>query len=229
MESSMIALPPLRALAGAETVYEKDMRHATTEIGMQCASLIEAKKIDWAKISAEFNKEARAVKTDEQHLKLLVRLLARLRDGHAAVKPLGKGQSVRWPDDDGKAKVLPGMSWCRIGERMYVKASAGGSLAAGIKPGLEIVSVDGLPVKKWLEERIAKISDLRSFSTDQHAFFFTCYAGLADASGTKRKLELADTSGKKVERTLAYAKNEPLLVGPVALPKETENRGDLDY
>jgi C-terminal processing protease CtpA/Prc len=223
----MILLPFLLVLT-RESVYEKDMHHATTEIGKQCASLIAAKKIDWAAVSKEFMTEARAVKTDEMHLKLLVRLLARLHDGHAAVKPLGKGQSVHWPDDDGKAKILPGMSWCRVGDRMYVKASAGGALSAGIKPGLEIVSVDGTPVKKWLEERIAKISDLRSFSTDQHAFFFTCYAGLADASGTKRKLELVD-GGKKVERTLAYGKNEPLLVGPVALPKEAESRGDLDY
>lgn len=225
----MIVWPLLLALAGAETVYEKDMRFATAEIGKQCASLITTKKIDWAKITAEFTKESRAVKSDEQHLKLLVRLLARLRDGHAAVKPLGKGQGVRWPDDDGKRDVLPAISWCEAGERIYVKSSGGDALEAGIKPGLEIVTVDRTPVKKWLAERIEKIADLKSFSTDQHAFFFACHFGLADPSGTKHKLELVDASGKKLERTLAYTKNEPLMAGPVSLPKGISSKGDLGF
>jgi C-terminal processing protease CtpA/Prc len=229
MSSLPLALALLLPLAPSESVYEKDMRHATTEIKKQCATLLASKKIDWDAITAEFLKEARATKTDEQHLRSLVRLLARLRDGHAAVRPMGKGQSVRWPGDDGKSDVLPGMSWCRIGERMYVKASAGAALAAGIKPGLEIATVDGQPVQKWIADRIAKISDLRSFSTDQHAFFSLCQVGLADNAGTKRKLEVVDAGGKKSERTVSYGKNEPLLVGPAALPQGTESRGDLDW
>ena len=48
------------------------------------------------KVSRQFLKEVRQVKSDQDHLVLLVRLLARLEDGHASVRPLAKGKSVKF-------------------------------------------------------------------------------------------------------------------------------------
>ena len=60
---------------------------------------IELKSIDWAGVSEQFREEAKSVRTDQEHLVLLVRLLARLKDGHAGVRPLEKGKDVKWPDE----------------------------------------------------------------------------------------------------------------------------------
>ncbi|MFO0982734.1 MAG: S41 family peptidase [Planctomycetota bacterium] len=155
-----------------------------------------------------------------------MRLLARLRDGHARVNPTSKGERIRL--DDGKRDVSAGMFWCRAGEHVLVKASWGKTAELGIKPGMEVVRVDGKPVAKWLDERISSLADLRSFSSAQHALFAACHFGLADDPGTRRTLELLDAAGKKFERTLNYASNQPPPVGPAVMPSGVETRGDLD-
>ncbi|MFO0982735.1 MAG: hypothetical protein U1E76_13550 [Planctomycetota bacterium] len=54
----MVALILWTALA-IQSACEKDVRHAVAEIGKQCARLIEAKQIDWARVSREFLAQAR--------------------------------------------------------------------------------------------------------------------------------------------------------------------------
>jgi len=107
----------------AQSVYEKDFRHAHDEIAKQCATLIASKKIDWKAVDKELVPAAKAVKNEEQHLVLLVRLLACLRDGHSEVRPTEKTKGVRWPDDapGGGEQTGCGMFWCRSGKKIYVK------------------------------------------------------------------------------------------------------------
>ena len=75
-------------------IYTKDVEFLLAELPKRAGHLISLKKIDWEKVAAEFRESVKAVKTDEDHVALCSRLLARLRDGHAAVvdskvKPLG--------------------------------------------------------------------------------------------------------------------------------------------
>jgi C-terminal processing protease CtpA/Prc len=92
------------------------------------------------------------------------------------------------------------MFWCRSGGKIYVKNSWKDAERAGVQPGMEVLAVDGVPAKEWLEQRIAAYADVEGFSTDQHAFFTTCHWGLADYPGTKFVLSLKKPNGKKTER-----------------------------
>lgn len=215
----------------AQSVYEKDFQHAHDEIAKQCATLIASKKIDWKAVHKELAPAAKAVKSDEQHLVLLARLLARLRDGHCAVQPTDKTRDVKWPADAPGGGELTGcgMFWCRSGKKIYVKSVWNAAKDVGLEPGMEVVSVDGVPVTKWLDARIALARDTLSFSTDQHAFFYACHAGLAAPPGTRLELELKEVDGKKKKRTITYSKAALGAWGPAVFPPDLKNTKDLTY
>lgn len=218
------------AVGPAESEYEKDVAFALEEIEKRCGRFFELKKIDWKKVSAEFTKAAKSVKTPEDHLVLLVRLLARLEDGHAEVRPLEKGGGVRAPEAIGGEREGPGMYWCRIGRDFYVKTAFGAAAASGVKAGDKILKVNGKAPDKWMAERIAALADVKSFSTEQHAFFFACHGGLHDKPGTRYQLELVGADGKKKSKTIACDRTggSPLF-GPAFPPEGLASAGDLSY
>jgi carboxyl-terminal processing protease len=215
----------------AQSVYETDLRHAHAEIGEQCATLIAAKKVDWKAVEKELLPAAKAVKSEAQHLVLLVRLLARLRDGHSEVRPTAKTKGIRWPDEapGGGEQTGCGMFWCRSGKRIYVKSVWNAAKESGLEPGMEVLSVDGTPVAKWLDARMALLRDTLSYSSDVHAFFDACHAGLRAAPGTRLELELKELDGKKKKRTVTYAKAALGAWGPAVFPPGLESTKDLHY
>src|SRR5688572_27517883 len=66
-------------------VYQADVDFLLDELPKRAGRFFELKKIDWSKVTEEFRAEVKNVKTDQEHLKLCARLIARLRDGHAGV------------------------------------------------------------------------------------------------------------------------------------------------
>lgn len=225
---SLFALPALaRAAPPQGSDYEADVRFAIEEIEKQCGELLRSKEIDWAKDTKPILKEAAAVASDEQHLVLLTRLLARLQDGHAAVQPLERGKHVKWPEEPERTGA--GMAWCRSGKRILVKNVWNVAQEMGLESGMEVLSVDGEPVAKWLDARIVELRDLHSFSTEQHAFFYATHWGLGMPAGTRLKLELKGVDGKKSKRTLTYEKASLAPWGPAVFPEKLEGDEDVRW
>jgi C-terminal processing protease CtpA/Prc len=210
-------------------VYETDVKYALAELEKKCGKFFKLKNIDWAQVSAAFSKDVKAVKSDGDHLVLLTRLLARLEDGHADVRPLEKGKGVQWPKEKSRDLVEPGMQWCRSDKKLYIKRAWGDAAAAGAAPGVEIVKVDGQPSEKWLDARIRELRDTRSFSTDYQAFAFACHWGLAGVKGTTIELDLKDSAGRAAKATVKLSKSEPGAVGPVASPEGVKPLKDLAF
>lgn len=104
---------PASASAGDALDSAADVVFAIAAIEKECGALLAAKKIDWKKATAPLLAEAKKVKTPAEHGKLLVRLLARLEDGHCEVRPLPAAKDVKleWPDKSGG----PGSSCARAG------------------------------------------------------------------------------------------------------------------
>ena len=222
------------SLGGAgETAYEKDVAHALYAIGKQCKPLLDAKDIDWKKVEKEFTPLAKKVKTDQDELVLLTRLLARVEDGHAALQPGPKAKDVAWPEDGPYGiKVAPvgcGMFWCRVGKKLYVKNVWNAAEQVGLEPGSEILSVDGEPAAKWLDARIARTRDTTSFSTDHQAFFHACHWGLAQPPGSRIELEVKQPDGKTKKKTISYSKGNPTPWGPAVFPKGLGETKDLNF
>jgi carboxyl-terminal processing protease len=214
---------PTRNAAHQEVDYAADVEFALDALEEQCGRFFDAKGIDWKKVRKQFAKEARAVTTPQEHLVLLVRLLARLEDGHAQVRPLPAGEDVRWPDEP--EAVGPGMFWCQVGEKIYVKNAWGTAGALGIHSGWEVKKVGKDKVLDWLDERVAELSDRISFSTDHQAFFYACHWGLSLPAGTRLDLELKTDEGKTKRRTLVYEKGNQVPNGPAFAPPGMPSTG----
>ncbi len=223
-----LVAPPLASPAGEDVDYEADVDSALEELERHCGHFFKLKEIEWRKVSKQFSKEAKQVETHQEHLVLLVRLLARLRDGHAQVRPLSEaGKEVRWPEQP--RQTGPGMFWCQSGKKILIKNAWGAAEGCGLQAGMEVLKVDGVKAAKWLEERIAERRDTRSFSTDQQAFFNTCHWGLGDAVGTRLKVEVKDSKGKKRKRTITYSKNSTVPWGPAFFPEGLEGDKDVRW
>jgi hypothetical protein len=212
--------------AQAKVDYAADVRFAVERIEKACATLLASKKIDWKKATAPLVAEAKKTKTEADHLRLLVRLLARLQDGHAEVRPLerGKGVQVDWPD----RSAGPGMFLCKAKNKVWVKTAWAAAAGAGLEPGMEVVTIGGQPALAWLEQRAKDLADLVSFSTPQHAFFYTCHWGLADAPSTRLDVEVVD-GGNKKKRTLTFGKANQTPPGPAFAPGELTSRDDVHF
>ena len=226
----MCCLITLASPAASEDVdYRADMQFALEEIKNRCGHFFQQKGIDWKAVSKEMNKRAKAVSNDQEHLVLLWELMARLRDGHAQVRPLEKGKDVQWPEEP--ERVGPGFFLCRVGKKIYLKNAWGDGAAAGLKPGMELLKVDGTGAAKWLEKRTQELSQRISFSTPHHASFYAAHQGLSQPKGTRMKLELKDSGGKKRKRTLTYNKSNPTPWGPAFFPPGVQSvgRGDVYY
>lgn len=206
----------LAAAAPAQSRYVRDVAFALDAIEEKCEILIRSKDIDWKRVRREFTKEARRVKKDEDHLVLLVRLLARLRDGHARVRPLPAGEDVKWPAGGEAPLGSPGMSWFETGGKYYVREVWDDAKGAGVRPGMEVVAVDGVKTSKWLERRIAELYDTRSFSTVQHAAHVAMGAGLGAPRGTRYELALKPPAGRRIKRTVTCGRARSHQLGPVA-------------
>jgi hypothetical protein len=217
------------AAAAQEVDYVADVRFALDELERECGHFFRQKGIEWKQVSRRFQREAREVENHEAHHALLWRLLARLRDGHATVRPLAAGEGVDLPAEWRVERTGAGMFWCVSDGKVFVKNSWAGAAAVGVEPGMQVLEVDGEPAAKWLARRVEEESDRRSFSTDHQALFHTCHWGLAAPVGTRLKLELRDGRRKKRKRTLTYGKAGTVPWGPVAFPEGLAGDGDVRF
>jgi len=225
--SALLAPAPRSAAPPRDDVYQKDVAFALDELEKRCGHFFRRKDIDWNVVEREFTKEAKSVEDDEQLFVLLVRLLARLRDGHAEVRPGRAGGELPVPEEWRKPKVGPGFFLCRSGGKLYVKSVWSTADEVGIEPGMQLVEADGVPAAKWFEERLAEYREHASLSTEQHAVFATCMWGFMGEPGERLKLELAGPEKRKKKKaTITYHKASAFNEGPAVLLPGLEWVGD---
>ncbi|MHC4470388.1 MAG: S41 family peptidase [Planctomycetota bacterium] len=229
---SVLALVALLALASAkeETPKQlcvKDVVFAVKEVEDKCKIVLATKRIKWKnQVAPKLVAEARKAETLEDHYEVLVKLIARLRDGHAGVMKKGAASKLEWPGPDLDAS--PGISLCRAGKKIFVRAASEAARAAKVLPGMEVVKIDGKRPAKWLDARRDELCVHWSFSTKHQADYFACHAGLGGAEGTKITLELK--SGKTASSvTLERKKGNAAPRGPIAPPAGLEHAGACHY
>jgi carboxyl-terminal processing protease len=227
---TLVTIGAVGASGAAEC--EKDVAFAIEELGRRCATLIAQKQIDWKKVGDEISAAAKDVKDDSDHLLVLCRLIARLQDGHAEVQPTERGRSIRLPAKFAAELGGPGLFFCRAGDkldRILVKNAWRTAGEAGVKPGMEVVKLDGKPALEWMKARVAELRDVQCFSTEQQAWFFACHQGLALEKGRKLELELKDAKGKKLTRTVICGDANQVPQGPAFFPEKLESTKDLNF
>lgn len=218
------ASPP--AATALEAPYEEDVAFALDELEKRCGGFFSRKGIDWRKVRKEFSKAAKEVESDQQHLVLLNRLVARLRDGHAYVAPMEKGKEVAPPPEWQVERRGPGFFLCQVGKKVHLKNVWSAAAEVGLEAGDEVLRLDEQPVKKWIEAKIEEVSDLKGFSTDQHALFWVLHRGAAAEEGARLKIEFKDASGKKRKRTITYRRASLVPNGPAFVPEGYAELGE---
>ena len=135
LSSALVACVALGAAAapapaqkkGAKgTDYAKDVAFLLDECEEKAGPLLAQKKIDWKAVRADFTKRAKSVEDDVSHVRLCAKLIARLRDGHAAFTKV----DVAMPDEPPRFGV--GLNLCESDGKVLVKQSFGPAAAAGI-------------------------------------------------------------------------------------------------
>lgn len=216
---------PLRA-EDKKDVYEKDVEFMLTELPKKAGHFFETKHIDWKKVSEEFRAAVKKVKSDEEHLKLCNRLIARLKDGHAALLD----PTVKYPDESkGRRFTGPRVHLVTIGDKAYVRTAFGDAETAGVKTGMEVVKIDGKPAMDYLKSARDRLCDERGYGTDHAAMYYACHTGLADWEGEPIEFQLLD--GKKKETVKIVRRGGPNFVpiGPVFPPANLKTIGRQSY
>lgn len=208
--------------------YAADVEFALTEIEKRCAHFFELKKIDWDAVKKTFRAEVKKVTSPGEHLVLMERLLARVKDGHAAVHPGPKGKGVRPPDMTQEGGL--GMHLVRSKKDVVVKAAWGPAANANIAAGSRIEKIDGKPADAWLAARAAQLADRWSFSTAQHRDGMTRSFGMSGPIGERIEVRFRDPKGKRRKRTLAFdAKTRQRPEGPAFVPEDARQHGEVVY
>lgn len=228
----MLALFLLAAPAPlAPQSFEEDVAYALDALEQKCGHFFELKGIDWKAARKEFTKAAKDAESDGDQLVLLARLLARLEDGHAEVRPGAQGGELNWPDDapfSGR-RGDSGMAWCRIGRKIYVKSAVGPAQDASVEPGSEVLKVDGLAVDKWLAARQAEARDVFALGADQHVFFWATHLGLSGPEGGRLTMDVKTPDGKKKARTITFDRRSFRTYGPAAFPEGMQGEQDVTW
>jgi C-terminal processing protease CtpA/Prc len=158
---------------------------------------------------------------------LLTRLVARLRDGHARVLTTEATKDLPWPDQE--VRRGPGMFWYVHKKKVYVKNAWGDAEKSGVRPGMEVIRVDGKPAWAWLSARVEERGDWKGYGTEHYAFFDTCHWGLAGPQNTRLKLELRRLDRKTKKATIPRTSRSYHAWGPVFFPPELKRIGSQRY
>ncbi len=219
---------PTPAETARAGIFAQDVEFLLEELPKRAGHFFELKKIDWEPVRKEFREAVKEVTTEEEHLKLCQRLLARLKDGHAALRDL----KVKWPDESrGRRWTGPRVHLLVIGEKVYVRTAFGPAAARGIKTGQEVLSIDGVPARRWLERKAASMQDESCFSTDHQTLYAACHWGLADWEGTPIAFELRDPEAGEVKTITIVRQGGPNFapLGPLAPPQGLKREGRQLY
>jgi carboxyl-terminal processing protease len=221
---SSLSLPASQPRIGgdARDLCIKDVDFALDTLEKKCGHFFELKGIDWNAVGREFRASAKTVKDEREHYGLLIRLLARLRDGHCEVRPVGKGASIRPPDELFPQLASAGFTLCRSGGKLYLKSVFGPAAKQGLAPGMEVAKVGKLSAADWIAQREEEMRDVTSYSTEQQAFYSACNWGPMLARGTKLEIEASGAKGKKLTKSLDCGVSDVPLVGPAFPPKKLE-------
>lgn len=218
--------PCLDAAEDKRAVYEKDVEFLLIELEKKAGHFFDVKGVDWPAVGKQFRREVTTVENDAEHLELCLRLLARLKDGHAGLGDLKMEIPEKWRQ---RKLSGPGVRLMTIGDRVYIRHVFGAAAQLGIATGMEVVKIDGLPAFDWLQKRVATLRDDRGYSTDHQALYAACHWGMADQEGTQIEFELA---GAEKNRTVTIVRQgDPSVapLGPIFLPHGLKRIGRQRY
>ncbi|WP_291272093.1 S41 family peptidase [Geothrix sp.] len=146
--------------------------------------------LDWDGLYLRYLPKVRSTTSTAAYYRLLAGLCAQLKDGHTNVYPAPEIREAHSAQPLLRTRLVEGRVLVTQVEDAALKAR-------GVKPGVEVVTVDGQPVKAYAESALAPF---QSASTPQDLETRTyTYAFLAGPLGETPKVGFRDESGRAFE------------------------------
>lgn len=223
---ALAAAPLTRGAEREPATYAQDVEFLLAELPRRAGHFFAAKGVDWDRVASEFRAAVRNVTNDVQHVRLCQRLVARLHDGHARLTDL----KVTLPDEArGRRWTGPRVHLVVVGGRVYVRQAFGSAAEQGIAVGQEVLRVDEVPAREWLDRRVARAADDTGYSTAHQALYAACHWGLADWEGTPISFELL--TGDRTNTVKLVRRGGPNFapIGPIFPPTGLQTLGRQSY
>jgi carboxyl-terminal processing protease len=146
--------------------------------------------VDWRGLRASYLPLAEAARDNAEFYTVLRRMLGELRDAHTRVYAPEEGFDRYRP-----AGVTVGLMVRRVEDQPVVVWVEPGSEAArqGIRPGLAVTAVDGLPIERALAQARAEAGDSSSEAARELQSFHRLFYGPRD---TKVKVSIVDEDAR---------------------------------
>lgn len=160
--------------------------------------------LDWNQVYLDYLPKVMAAETTADYYRVLMQLAPLLQDGHTNIYP---------PQELAKRfYARPPLRTLLVDGKVLVERVDSKRLAGRVHPGEEIVSIDGLPVQRYAEERVAPFA---SSSTPQdrlvRMYGYQLLTGAADAPV---KLGLRDAAGRAHEESVARSGYDDIAAPP---------------
>lgn len=213
--------PLVHSPSAPDDKYEEDIAFLLDTFEEKAGALLKQKGVDWKKVRKEFTKAAKKVETDQEHIDLVVRLTARLQDGHAGVKHdvdmEGFGDGRRYPC---------GVDLYPHDGKWYVLRASGDAAKSGVKAGWEVAKIDGEKASRWMEAAYERFTSHTGRSTRAAAYWIAGTWGVNGPDGESVKFEFkAKRKKRKVTLTWHEKAGGGRLTGPVVFPEGLEKLG----
>ncbi len=144
--SPAIATPYRETLTEDERVA--GLSRLWSEVKFNFANFDLVPDLDWDAVYMAYLPKVRQARSTLEYYRLLAEVVAQLRDGHTNVNP------PRELLDQVYAR--PALRTAVVEDRVVVARVLDDALRSqGIEPGVEIVEIDGVPVKQYAKERVA--------------------------------------------------------------------------
>lgn len=144
-------------------------------------------ELDWDSLYLAFLPKVREARSTLQYYRTLAMLCAMLQDGHTSVTP----PQELWPHLWSNPKITTQLV---DGHVVITRVRSDSLKRAGVRVGMEVMTVDGVPVTKYTEELVAPYLSI-SGPQSRKAQVYT-YNLLSGDSGRPVTLGLSDGSGK---------------------------------
>jgi hypothetical protein len=164
-----------------------------SEVKFNFANFDLAPALDWDRLYLAYLPKVRQTKSTLEYYRVLMELCAKLKDSHT---------NVYVPDElSDEAYSRPAIRTLLIEDRVFIWCVLDQKLKQnGIEPGLEIVEIGGVPVKRYAAQRVMPY---QSASTPQDlAVRMFEYALLAGSAKEGVELSLGDGNGHTRKKTL---------------------------
>lgn len=185
--------------------------------------LLQRKGVDTGDLRDEFVPAAEELTSDQEYVDLVVRLLARLEDGHARLTDLSVDMEGFGPGP----QYACGLELFEHDGDWYVKRATGAAAKAGVEAGWKVERIDGEDANEWMEAAVERLRLRRGFSTERAARFAAGTWGVVGPDGETARFELVSPKRKKRKVNLTWGRRSGggRLVGPVVFPEGLEMIG----